>query len=186
MKNVSEEKSSMAFEKMSDETLAELAKDDSTAAAELIARLLPYIKSMSGLMNARISDDLFQEGMLGAISAIDRFDSKKGSAKSFFLKCAKNSMLSAVSRNEMIGSEEDPDEIENVTEEPSVDFGEVYGVIKRCLTEKEQNVIMLYLSGLSYREISRQLHITEKSVDNAMQRARKKLRSEFEGSDTIT
>ena len=34
---------------------------------------------------------------------------------------------------------------------------------------------MLFASGLSYSKISQQLNISEKSVDNALQRARRKV-----------
>jgi RNA polymerase sporulation-specific sigma factor len=43
------------------------------------------------------------------------------------------------------------------------------------LSAREYEVLMLFASGLSYSKISQQLNISEKSVDNALQRARRKV-----------
>ena len=51
--------------------------------------------------------------------------------------------------------------------------------IREKLTEKEQRVFFLYLSGLRYGEIAKKLMTSEKSVEGALSRARKKLKSEF-------
>lgn len=47
--------------------------------------------------------------------------------------------------------------------------------IKKELSKLEQQVLKLYLQGLSYEEIAEQLGKTEKSIDNALQRIRGKL-----------
>lgn len=47
--------------------------------------------------------------------------------------------------------------------------------IKKELSKLEQQVLKLYLQGLSYEEIAEQLRKTEKSIDNALQRIRGKL-----------
>ena len=51
--------------------------------------------------------------------------------------------------------------------------------MERQLTERERGVLTAYMTGMSYAEIAQSLEITEKAVDNAMQRARRKLRKEF-------
>jgi RNA polymerase sporulation-specific sigma factor len=43
------------------------------------------------------------------------------------------------------------------------------------LSAREYEVLMLFASGLSYSNISKKLNISEKSVDNALQRARRKV-----------
>jgi RNA polymerase sporulation-specific sigma factor len=48
-------------------------------------------------------------------------------------------------------------------------------VSKKELSKLEQQVLKLYLQGLSYEEIAEQLGKTEKSIDNALQRIRGKL-----------
>lgn len=47
--------------------------------------------------------------------------------------------------------------------------------IKKELSKLEQQVLKLYLQGLSYEEIAEQLGKTEKSINNALQRIRGKL-----------
>ena len=49
--------------------------------------------------------------------------------------------------------------------------------IRNTLTRMEQQVLSCYVSGFSYQEISSALGISVKSVGNAMQRVRKKLRN---------
>jgi RNA polymerase sporulation-specific sigma factor len=48
--------------------------------------------------------------------------------------------------------------------------------IAEKLSATERQVLDLYLLGFSYSKIAKELNISEKSVDNAIQRMRKKLR----------
>ena len=48
--------------------------------------------------------------------------------------------------------------------------------ISKCLSEKEKQVLELYLAGESYANIADKLKMSQKSVDNALQRIRRKLR----------
>ena len=43
------------------------------------------------------------------------------------------------------------------------------------MSEREYEVLKLFASGFSYSKISQKLNISEKSVDNALQRARRKI-----------
>ena len=54
---------------------------------------------------------------------------------------------------------------------------ELRGRIRTALSEAEQRVLTLYLSGHSYQEIARLMGTAPKAVDNALQRVRRKLRS---------
>lgn len=56
---------------------------------------------------------------------------------------------------------------------------EILDQVQRILSEYEKQVLTLYVDGLSYKDIARTMGKREKSVDNALQRARKKLRSAF-------
>jgi len=47
---------------------------------------------------------------------------------------------------------------------------------RKNLTELEKQVLKLYLNGLSYRDIADTLNLKPKTVDNALQRAKRKLR----------
>lgn len=163
--------------------LAVRAANDSSAAAELIALLLPSIRAMAKGIDARISEDLLQEGLLGALSAIGEFDADRGNARAYLLTCAKNKMLSSIKRNSLIGGFD-----EQSGEIPApASAGDEYArherlellkeAVETRLTIYERDVVSMYLGGLSYREIAERLGADRKSVDNAMQRARKKLRA---------
>ena len=47
--------------------------------------------------------------------------------------------------------------------------------IKQVLSKYEYEVFSLYLNGYSYEDIKKDLGVETKSIDNAIQRARKKL-----------
>ena len=51
--------------------------------------------------------------------------------------------------------------------------------LQKRLSPLEQNILTLFLCGLSYREISAQVGRPVKSVDNAVQRIRRKVAGEF-------
>ena len=48
-------------------------------------------------------------------------------------------------------------------------------MIEKSLSSFEKKVLKYYLSGLSYQEIAQRLDKSDKSVDNALQRIRRKL-----------
>lgn len=169
------------------EELAVKAASDSSAAAELIALILPSIRAMARGIDPQISEDLLQEGLLGALSAIGSFDPARGNARTYLLTCAKNKMLSSIKRNSLIGGYDDrlidkSDEVAAPLDEQPQRLELLKEAIETQLTVYEREVVSLYLTGLSYREIAERLcsdnkNADRKSVDNAMQRARKKLRA---------
>lgn len=146
------------------------------------------------------SEDLTQEGMLGLLSAIRQYDgSAETSFKTFAECCIRNRLLSAVKSAtrqkhiplndgvslEYILSDESqtytaafPPAFTRTPEEQVLareSEQEFYSTFSRCLSEFEANILQLYLEGLSYREIGQRTGRTEKSVDNAVQRIRRKL-----------
>ncbi len=52
---------------------------------------------------------------------------------------------------------------------------ELTRLFKAYLSRREYAVFNIYLEGYSYKEIARQLNLNERQVDNAVQRAKKKL-----------
>lgn len=154
--------------------LALLAKNDPAAAAELIGILLPSIRAFSNRFDSLIREDLLQEGLLGALASIAEFDPEKGRAATFIIACAKNKMYSALKKNSYFGGSADDQEIAEVDDDSQ--YQQLYDAIDSCLSPLEKRVVWCQLMGLSYRESAQRLAIDEKSVDNAMQRARRKLR----------
>lgn len=147
------------------------------------------------------NDDLIQEGMIGLFKAIRDFDCEQDySFYAFAEICIARQMYSAmkaagrqkhaplntyVSFHSMIGSEEEEGElmdvlksVEKTPEELVIgreDLQQMAEIIDQKLSVMEREVLDLYISGISYKEIARILGKSEKSVDNALQRMKGKL-----------
>ena len=65
----------------------------------------------------------------------------------------------------------DPEELIISREE----FGDIEGKMEEILSDLEWKVLMSYLDGKSYHEIAVELHRHVKSIDNALQRVKRKL-----------
>lgn len=172
------------YKQLSDDELTVLAVGETSAETELIVRLTPEIYSIAMGINPLICEDLLQEGLLGAVNAAKSFDPEKGRARTFLMTAARNRMLSALKCNSIISGVDDPEQelskLADDTPNGSEELETLRQAIKTCLTDYEREVISLYLVGLSYSQIGQRLGKEPKSVDNAMQRARKKLRTELE------
>lgn len=174
----------------SDNELAVLAKNNKSAAALLVSRYwkLIYVKSGIYANSNTEFEDLCQEGMMGLLSAIGSFDSSREIKFSTFAEvCIVNRMKSLLIKgNRLTATVENIDELsENSSfscETPESIylykeyFSELMRDIKSVLSPFEMRVFNLYIQGKSYRSIAGELDMTEKSVDNAMQRARRKIR----------
>ncbi|MEQ2455121.1 sigma-70 family RNA polymerase sigma factor [Flavonifractor hominis] len=155
------------------------------------------------------SEDLIQEGMVGLLAAIREYDpSKAASFRTYAEVCIKNRLISAIKAaardkhtplNNSVSFEtplfsgsgdsypystpgqqtEDPEEILLSREA----FRERMDALKGQLSGFEANVLRLYLNGLSYSEIAAEVNKSPKSVDNAVQRIRRKLAQHFSTGD---
>lgn len=188
---------------LSDNDLQQLAVGGESLAEEQLAERynrLVRICARPYFLAGGDSEDLTQEGMLGLLSAIRRFDVDSGATfKTFAETCIRNRILQAVktaSRKkhdplndgvslEYILSEESqprntviPETFRRVPEEQVLareSEKEFYSTFSRCLSSFETEVLFLYLDGLSYRQIAESVSRTEKAIDNAVQRIRRKL-----------
>lgn len=145
-------------------------------------------KKLAGLE----SDDLYQEGMLGLLSAVYAYDEAKGASFKTFATLAVGRKIlsvfkSANSKNiplrEYVSLDEETDLLSSLpTPEESLIHSEemdfINGFIENKLSKTEKKVLKLNLLGLSYGEIAEILDCSEKSVDNALQRIRRKFREE--------
>lgn len=179
---------------LSDEELAVLAAaGDDEAMAHLISAVTPIAKAKaSGFVNARISnEDLMQEGMLGFLDAVKKFDPSKGVPfKAFAETCINNRIISAVRKNfnsknaalsnavsfeaetADIAADSDPADI--ISDKFETEY--LSELLNSGLSDFEKKVIDLRLQNKSYSEIAENLCTTEKSVDNALQRIKSKMR----------
>ena len=146
------------------------------------------------------SEDLIQEGMLGLLSAIRQYDpSANVPFKTYAELCINRRLYSAVKSAaslkhlplnngvplDSILSEESqpqatsyPEANRRITEEQVLareSEKELHSAFSQYLSGFEAKVLQLYLSGLSYAEMAAQTHKSEKSIDNAVQRIRRKL-----------
>ena len=152
------------------------------------------------------SEDLIQEGMFGLLSAIRQYDpSKEAAFKTYAEYCIKHRLLSAVksaSRLKHIPLNDGVSLDSLLSEEPQTaaynelfrrtpeehvlareNQEELYLSFDRCLSKLEKEVLGHYLEGASYSEIARLTGKSEKSVDNAVQRIRRKLAQNFQPGD---
>ena len=155
------------------------------------------------------SEDLIQEGMVGLLAAIREYDPSKAAAfRTYAEVCIKNRLRSAVKAaardkhtplNNSVPFEpplfdgkgeqyayhapvrqlEDPEEIFLSRES----FRERMEALMGQLSGFEANVLRLYLTGLSYSEIAAEVKKSPKSVDNAVQRIRRKLAQQSSSGD---
>ncbi|NLT94178.1 MAG: RNA polymerase sporulation sigma factor SigH [Clostridia bacterium] len=193
------------FELMEDEKVVELAKDGDNYALEfLINKYKNFVraKARSYFLIGADREDIIQEGMIGLYKAIRdfRYD-KLSSFRAFAELCITRQIITAiktatmqkhiplnsyVSLNKPIYDEDsdrtlldvisgtkitDPEELIISREE----FDDIEEKMGEILSSLEWKVLMSYLEGKSYQEIAVDLKRHVKSIDNALQRVKRKL-----------
>ena len=149
------------------------------------------------------NDDLIQEGMIGLFKAITSYqEGKSTSFSTFAYLCVHRQIyttITAFNRKKHIplntsislfeykdqGNEFALDEIlENPDETPEEsllrkeEIKDYYQKINQKLSKFEKQVMYYYLNGDNYTVIAKKLGKTDKSIDNAIQRIRKKIKSD--------
>ena len=180
---------------LTDEELARLASNgDDAAMALLIAKIMPVAKAKASKHGGpRLSsEDLVQEGMLGFLDAVKSFRPEKGVPfKAYAETCINNHIISAVRASlnnknaaltNAVSIDDESSDILSRSSDPAVIFADKHGsellkIISDDLSEFERQVIELRLLDQSYAQIAALLNCSEKAVDNALQRIRKKIRS---------
>ena len=187
---------------LSDNDLQQRAVNGDRAAEEsLAARYMQLVRACARplFLAGGDSEDLSQEGMFGLLSAIREFDPSLGvSFHSFAEHCIRMRLYSAVKTASRLKHLplNDSMPLEQLSDDPSSQLSaapemfrrspedlvlareskeELIELCKRRLSRLELQVLDCYLEGLSYRDIAQRLQKDEKSVDNAVQRIRRKL-----------
>ncbi len=148
-------------------------------------------------------EDIAQEGMIGLFKAIKSYDSEKqNSFKSFANICIERQLITAIkssnrqkhiplnsylSLNTAAYDNNEDDSVElidtfnsNTIEDPLETimkqeyYNEVETAVNKNLSKFEKQVLDRYLKGESYVKIAEKLDSPVKSIDNAIQRIRKK------------
>ncbi len=195
----------LEFQDKSDEDVVLEAKNGNNRAQEyIIAKYENFVKSKSKsyFLIGADKEDIYQEGMIGLYKAIRDFKADKfNSFKAFAELCVTRQIITAiktatrqkhiplntyVSLNKPIYEEEsertlldviaglkitDPEELFISAEQ----MEHIQGEISKVLSDLEMEVLTSYLDGKSYQEIACDLDRHAKSIDNALQRVKKKL-----------
>ena len=179
------------FSKLSDEDLAKSCKNDDRAYSELISRYLKTVRAIAARAsnNSFDADDLSSEGLLGLFSAIKTFNPKHRTSFSTYARtCIQNKIYDAAKKSGRITDKTSSFD-DNLDEQEDDDYSpdkiylqkeiskEMFKKIASVLSELELSVLKLYILDESYENISKSLGVSVKSVDNAVQRIKKKLRS---------
>ncbi|HHV71573.1 MAG TPA: RNA polymerase sporulation sigma factor SigH [Clostridia bacterium] len=201
------------YDGLSDEEIVEYAKNGSRIALEfLINKYKNFVraKARTYFLIGADREDIIQEGMIGLYKAIRDFRSEKlSSFRAFAELCVTRQIITAiktatrqkhiplnsyVSLNKPIYDEDsdrtlldvisgtkitDPEELIISREE----FDDIEGKIGEILSDLEWRVLMAYLDGKSYQEIAYELRRHVKSIDNALQRVKRKLEKYLEKRD---
>ena len=190
------------YDALNDTNLQILATEGDRLAEEKLAeRYLRLVRACARplFLAGGDSEDLIQEGTFGLLSAIRQYDpSGTASFKTFAEHCINMRLISAIRSASRLKHFplNDGISLEQLSEEPGVHLSalpeffrrtpeelvlareskeELYSAFLECLSKFEIKVLELYLDGLSYREIADRLGKSAKSIDNAVQRIRKKL-----------
>lgn len=171
--------------------LIEKAKSgDSVAIEQLVAQYKGLIRTLANrfYLVGGNKDDLLQEGMLGLYFAITNYNQTKGSFPAFAQLCIKRQIVDAVKRDcadknkplynyvdidSALNLEDDCNPLESLLIKEQAQ--KVANVIAQNLTSFERTVITLFSQGYTYDDIAEKTNKSYKSVDGALQRARKKL-----------
>jgi len=198
------------FEGLPDEDIVETARKGQRLAQEyLINKYRNFVraKARSYFLIGADREDIIQEGMIGLYKAIRDFRSDKlSSFRAFAELCITRQIITAiktatrqkhiplnsyVSLNKPIYDEDsdrtlldvisgskitDPEELIIGREE----FGNIEEKMVEILSDLEWKVLMAYLDGKSYQEIADELTRHVKSIDNALQRVKRKLEKYLE------
>ena len=192
------------FLSKTDEEVVVLAQaGDGQALAYLLNKYKNFVRSKarSYFLIGADHEDIVQEGMIGLYKAIRDFQpSRLSSFRSFAELCVKRQIITAikaatrqkhvplnsyVSLNKPLYDEESErtllDVIEGRTTNPEdlyisqEDLSRIQTQISEVLSDLERQVLEAFMDGKSYQEIAELLGRHVKSIDNALQRVKRKL-----------
>jgi RNA polymerase sporulation-specific sigma factor len=184
--------------------IEKVQKGDEEALDYLITKYRGVVKTkaVKYFLTGGDKDDVFQEGMIGLYKAIrDYKDCKKSSFKSFAELCITRQIITAVKAatrqkhsplntyislyRPIYNGESEKALIEMIPEHKQTDpvtilirleeIDDIELKIAEVLSDLESRVVALYLEGQTYIEISQELNVQVKTIDNALQRVKRKL-----------
>ena len=193
------------FMNKTDEEVVDKAKaGDARAQEYLIAKYENFVKAKakSYFLIGADKEDIYQEGMIGLYKAIRDFKADRlASFKAFAELCITRQIITAIktatrqkhiplntyiSLNKPVYEEESDRTLIDVLSELKITDPEeliigkeqlkhIEGEMAKVLSDLEMEVLQSYLDGKSYQEIACDLDRQAKSIDNALQRVKRKL-----------
>ncbi len=201
---------SARYQQMNDEQVVEMChQGDSEAEEYLLNKYKNFVraKARSYFLIGADHEDIVQEGMIGLYKAIRDFKPEKlSSFRAFAELCITRQIITAiktatrqkhiplnsyVSLNKPLYDEESDRTLLDVIMEGRIsdpeeliinreNLGNIHNKISEVLSGLEQEVLQAYLDGKSYQEIADALGRHVKSIDNALQRVKRKLEKYLE------
>lgn len=188
-----------AYTALPDESLSALARQgDRDAEETLIKRYTRLVRQLARpyYLAGGDSDDLMQEGMIGLMCGVREYDGNRAASfRTFAERCIRNRLYSAVRAaardkhsplNQSVPLEipffdsqsfsygamagEDPQDL-IIGREGAQD---TLSDVRKQLSEFEAKILGYYLDGMTIREMAKAVSRSPKSVDNAVQRIRRK------------
>ena len=190
--------------KIEEEIVIEAQNGDIRAQEYVISKYESFVKakSKSYFLIGADKEDIYQEGMIGLYKAIRDFNYEKSSTfKGFAELCVTRQIITAIktatrqkhiplntyiSLNKPVSEDDsertlldilstikfsDPEALIIGKEEKA----RIENAIAKVLSDLEMEVLQSYLDGKSYQEIACDLDRQAKSIDNALQRVKRKL-----------
>lgn len=194
-----------SFRMLCDEEVLLLIEQGNSRALEFLIykyKSLVWTKSQTYFLIGGEKEDLIQEGLIGLYKAICNFNAEKVSSfRQFADLCITRQIITAIKAatrqkhiplNSYVSLDKPMyDEnstwtlIDTIAESKAIDpqttlinheeLVRVELYLLESLSELERRVLYLYIDGYSYQEISKELKRHVKSIDNAIQRIKRKL-----------
>ncbi len=198
------------YEEKTDEEVAVLAQQGDGLALEYLLnkyKNFVRIKARSYFLVGADHEDIVQEGMIGLYKAVRDFNPDKATSfRAFAELCITRQIITAiktatrqkhiplnsyVSLNKPIFDDESDRTLLDVIVEAKISNPEdlvisqeeltyIHEKMEEVLSPLEQQVLASYLDGESYQEIAQNLDRHVKSIDNALQRVKRKLEKSLE------
>ena len=192
------------YTSMCDEELISLIKNEDKYALDFLIEKYKNLVNMKVgkyfIIGAE-KEDIIQEGMIGLFKAIQSFNpDKQNSFKTFANMCIERQLITAIKTSnrqkhmplngylslnttaydndedttilEVFDSQLTEDPLETLTKKEY--YRKVEDIIDKSLSDFEKQVLARFIKGESYVTIAEKLDTQVKSVDNAIQRIRKK------------
>ncbi|WP_206207814.1 RNA polymerase sporulation sigma factor SigH [Virgibacillus profundi] len=202
-----------SLSELADDEIIQLIHQGNSHALDFLIqkyRNFVWAKARTYFLIGADKEDIIQEGMIGLYKAIRDYDGDKlSSFKAFAELCVTRQIITAiktatrqkhiplnsyVSLDKPIYDEEsDRTLLDVIAGSKAVDpqellvnrekFGDMELKLSELLSELEKEVLHLYLDGRTYQEISVELNRHVKSIDNALQRVKRKLEQLMEAME---